>query len=89
MPITPMRHDARELLEASKKAECDLNMGGALAALCESSLFRTRAGARMAHRIVRMVGKHNQQQLRAMDAAERKLVKLLKVAPDTGAPRDG
>lgn len=48
-------------------ALCDLNMAAAIQVLCESSLFRTRAGRRFEQRIVRLCRDHMQLQLRAYD----------------------
>lgn len=55
----------------------DINMGGALRALCESSLFRTKAGARLSARVVALCRTHGQQQIRAIDRAEAKVAKML------------
>lgn len=56
----------------AEAAFSDLNMAGAIQALCESSLFRTAAGYRFEQRIARLCREHMQLQLRAYDRARGK-----------------
>lgn len=53
----------------AEDALCDLNMAGAIMALCENSLFRTEAGRRFEARIARLCRDHAQVQLGAYDRA--------------------
>lgn len=53
----------------AEDALSDLNMAGAVQALCENSLFRTAAGHRFEARIVKLCRDHMQLQLRAYDRA--------------------
>lgn len=61
--------------DAVADALCDLNMAGAIQVLCESSLFRTAAGRRFEHRIVKLCSEHMQLQLRAYDTAKLRKMK--------------
>lgn len=56
--------------ERAENALSDLNMAGAILALCESSLFRTEAGHRFEARIAKLCREHAQVQLRAYDRAK-------------------
>lgn len=61
-----MRDDPRDDAE---RAISDLNMAGAILALCESSLFRSQPGHRFEQRISKLCREHMQLQLRAYDKA--------------------
>lgn len=56
--------------DKAEHALSDLNMAGAIMALCESSLFRTVAGHRFEARIAKLCREHMQIQLRAYDRAK-------------------
>lgn len=47
----------------------DLNMAAAIQVLCESSLFRSKAGRRFESRIVKLCREEAQRQLRLLDRA--------------------